>query len=91
MCEAEIIILAIEKYPCLWDIHDDDYFNRDVKELAWEKVFKEVIKEWDTCSQADQENKGKILYLILITTVPIFFILLSFYISIRYFPWRHCI
>ncbi|GBP42640.1 hypothetical protein EVAR_87191_1 [Eumeta japonica] len=58
MCEAETLILAVEKYPCLWNIHDDDYHNRDVKDLAWENVFKEVIKDWDTCTKVDKENKG---------------------------------
>ncbi|XP_047522762.1 uncharacterized protein LOC125061386 [Pieris napi] len=58
MCEAEILIFAVEKYPCLWNIHDNDYHNRDVKDLAWENVFKEVIKDWSTCTKVDKENKG---------------------------------
>ncbi|CAG5055779.1 unnamed protein product [Parnassius apollo] len=58
MCEAETLIFAVEKYPCLWNIHDNDYNNRDVKDLAWENVFKEVIKDWDTCTKVDKENKG---------------------------------
>lgn len=60
MCEAETLILAVEKYPCLWNLHDDDYHTRDVKDWAWEKVFKEVIKDWDTSTKVDKENKGKI-------------------------------
>ncbi|XP_023946228.1 uncharacterized protein LOC112051690 [Bicyclus anynana] len=58
MSEAESLILAVEKHPCLWDIHHKDYHNRDVKYLAWEQVSKDVIKDWDTCSIIDKENKG---------------------------------
>lgn len=77
MCEAETLILAVEKYPCLWNIHDNDYHNRDVKDLAWENVFKEVIKDWDTCTKVDKENKGKIFS-------KVYFLLQIIFILVNY-------
>ncbi|KAI5635104.1 alcohol dehydrogenase transcription factor myb/SANT-like domain-containing protein [Phthorimaea operculella] len=50
MCEPQDLIMAIEKYPCIWNIHDQDYHNRDVKDLAWEQVCKEVFRDWDNCT-----------------------------------------
>ncbi|KAJ2950461.1 hypothetical protein O0L34_g8704 [Tuta absoluta] len=55
MCEAQYLIKAVEKYPCLWDIKNKDYHTRDAKDLAWEQVCKEVINDWETCT--DKTNK----------------------------------
>ncbi|CAH0592130.1 unnamed protein product [Chrysodeixis includens] len=58
MCEPEALILAVKKHPCLWNIYDKEYYTKDVKQLAWEQVFTEIIRDWDTCSQVDKENKA---------------------------------
>ncbi|XP_072929352.1 neuropeptide CCHamide-2 isoform X2 [Epargyreus clarus] len=48
MCEAQDIIMAVKKHPCLWDIKNNDYHNRDMKEWAWHQVCKEVVNDYET-------------------------------------------
>lgn len=55
MCESENLIMAVEKYPCLWDIHHEDYHNRDIQDLAWEQIRKDLYNDWDKCT--DKTNK----------------------------------
>lgn len=50
MCEAEILIKSIEKYPWLWDTNHADYHNRELKDCAWEQICNSNIKNWDTCT-----------------------------------------
>lgn len=59
MNDGEILILAVEKHPCLWNIDDIRYHNREEKETAWEQVCKEVIKDWNSCNVIDRENKSE--------------------------------
>ncbi|XP_026324281.1 uncharacterized protein LOC113233371 [Hyposmocoma kahamanoa] len=47
--------MSVEQYPCIWDINHADYRNRDIKDLAWEQICKEVYDDWETC--ADKSNK----------------------------------
>ena len=49
--------MSVEKYPCVWDINNVDYHNRDIKDLAWEQICKEVFDNWENC--ADKTNKCK--------------------------------
>ena len=37
------IIIAVEKWPCLWNRNDKDYMSKNVKEVKWREV-KKVIK-----------------------------------------------
>lgn len=57
MCDAENLIMSVEKHQCLWDINHADYHNRDMKDLAWEQICKDLIQDWETCT--DKVNKCK--------------------------------
>ncbi|KAJ8911467.1 hypothetical protein NQ315_015234 [Exocentrus adspersus] len=56
MSETENLILAVEKYPCLWDIRNEDYHNRDMKELAWQQVCLEMYRDWE-CQSNELKKK----------------------------------
>ncbi|XP_063895317.1 uncharacterized protein LOC126054629 [Helicoverpa armigera] len=55
MSEGENLIINIERHPCLWDLNNPDYHNRDVKDLAWEQICKNVFDDWENC--LDKTNK----------------------------------
>ncbi|KAJ8910133.1 hypothetical protein NQ315_003504 [Exocentrus adspersus] len=63
MSETENLILAVEKYPCLWDIRNEDYHNRDMKELAWQQVCLEMYKDWECQSATEKLNKYMLHFL----------------------------
>lgn len=47
MSDIEQLIIAVEGYPCLWDTNHEDYHNRDLKELAWQAIAKQIYQDWD--------------------------------------------
>ncbi|CAH0560619.1 unnamed protein product [Brassicogethes aeneus] len=57
MCDTENLIISVEKCPCLWNVSHESYHDRDLKDLAWEQVCLEVMKDWDSTS--DEEKKKK--------------------------------
>ncbi|KAJ8954111.1 hypothetical protein NQ317_007717 [Molorchus minor] len=57
MCDTENLITAVEKYPCLWNVSHESYHDRDIKDLAWEQVCLEIVKDWDNTN--DEEKKKK--------------------------------
>lgn len=56
MIDTEVLILAVQKYPCLWDISNEDYHNRDLKDLGWEQVCAELVKDWETTEDKEKKN-----------------------------------
>lgn len=59
MCDTGVLIMAVEKQPCLWDGNHKDYHNREIKELAWEVVCNEVYEDWDSMDERDKARKCK--------------------------------
>lgn len=58
MCDTELLIKAIRKHPCLWDVGLKDYHNREIKDLAWEEVCTEVYEgRWEIASQDEKSRK----------------------------------
>lgn len=58
--DSELIIIEIEKLPCLYNTKALDYKDRSVKVEAWKRVFREVVGDtWDTISKEQQSVLGK--------------------------------
>lgn len=65
MCDIERLILAVEKYPCLWNIAYEHYHDRDTKDLAWDQVCAEILNDWETTEAKEKKNKCKYIIVII--------------------------
>ncbi|GBM33428.1 hypothetical protein AVEN_55763-2 [Araneus ventricosus] len=58
--DSELIILEVEKYPCLYDIRRHDFKNREIRNDAWMAVAKNVVgEEWGQMGEATKSIIGK--------------------------------
>ncbi|GFU09466.1 uncharacterized protein NPIL_255161 [Nephila pilipes] len=53
--DSELIILEVQKHPCLYDPKSAEYKNREVKKNAWKSVSKMVAG--DKWAEMDNESK----------------------------------
>ncbi|GBP40872.1 hypothetical protein EVAR_88933_1 [Eumeta japonica] len=59
MSDTEHLIIAVEQYPCLWDTRHEDYHNRDIKDMAWQDIAKEIFSDYDTFQGMKQKTTCK--------------------------------
>lgn len=64
MTDIEHLIIAVEAYPCLWDTNYEDYHNRDLKEMAWQAIAKEIYSEWETYEGIKKTSTCKLIIFI---------------------------
>lgn len=58
--DSELIIVEVQKYPCLYDTNDDDFKNREKKKLSWISVASSVMgEEWEDMDEKSKNNIGK--------------------------------
>lgn len=58
--DSELIIIEVEKFPCLYNTKDLHYKDRAVKIEAWKRVFRAVVGDsWVTLSKEQQSALGK--------------------------------
>ncbi|XP_014282969.1 uncharacterized protein [Halyomorpha halys] len=52
--DSELLIAAIERRPCIWDVFHEDYQDRNRTKSAWVQVCKEFYPEYDVLSEGDR-------------------------------------
>ncbi|KAK0174251.1 hypothetical protein PV327_011095 [Microctonus hyperodae] len=56
MNETDDLIGEVEKYPCLWDISNENYSNKIQRDLAWEEICKTLCLNWDEISNEEKKK-----------------------------------
>ncbi|XP_045492415.1 uncharacterized protein LOC123691875 [Colias croceus] len=57
MIDAEKLILCVQTRPCIWDIYDVDYYDREKKDLAWIDIFHIFNPNWETLCEEQRKIK----------------------------------
>lgn len=59
--DSEVILMEVQKFPCLYDIRLRDYKNRELKRDCWIAVSKAVVSEekWEELDESSKTNIGK--------------------------------
>ena len=58
--DSELIILEVQKYPCIYDTRNIDFKNREQKRDAWMAITKNVVGEkWDEMDENRKSDVGK--------------------------------
>ncbi|KAK0080659.1 hypothetical protein PV325_013568 [Microctonus aethiopoides] len=75
MNEIDDLIGEVEKYPCLWDISNENYSNKIQRDLAWEEICKTLCLNWDDLDdnkrkQWNNVRDGYRKYIIRISNTP---------------------
>lgn len=57
--DSELIIVEVQKYPCLYDIKNEEFKNRDKKRDSWMAVTAAVGDTWDEMTDENKASIGK--------------------------------
>lgn len=56
------LILAIRKHPEVWNTHCPEYKVKKSKELAWDKIGREIVDGWQNYSRSEKQITCKLGY-----------------------------
>lgn len=57
MLDIELLISEVEQDPCLWDLGDKLYSDRDNKKKAWNRVASKVFSDWENIEEKEKTRK----------------------------------
>ncbi|XP_067000762.1 uncharacterized protein [Anabrus simplex] len=58
--DSELLILEVQKHPCVYDMKNQGYKDRDVKARAWTTISKALVGEkWEELEPEERNNIGK--------------------------------
>ncbi|XP_049808634.1 uncharacterized protein LOC126251926 [Schistocerca nitens] len=57
--EGEILILAVEKRACIWDIRIEDYKDRNKKDAAWRDICCELFPDFKEHTRTERKSVGQ--------------------------------
>jgi len=61
MLDVELLISEVQLNPCLWDLSDKEYSNREVKKKTWNQIAKNIFSDWETIQIGERKEKRKYL------------------------------
>lgn len=59
MLDVELLISEVQSNPCLWDMSDKEYNNREVKKKTWYQIAKNIFSNWEDIQIGEQKEKRK--------------------------------
>lgn len=58
MFNYEKFITEIKSNQCIWNVHNCQYQDKQMKAAAWTSITETMFSDWDKFSEADQDKKG---------------------------------
>jgi hypothetical protein len=57
--DSELLILEVQKHPCIYDMKSEHYKDRHMKLNAWVAISKSLVGEWEELELEERNRIGK--------------------------------
>lgn len=62
MIDSEDIIRAVKRFRAIWDLEDEGYHNKNLKDEAWNGVCLEVISDWKVLCEGEKHIRREFCF-----------------------------
>lgn len=62
MLDSEDIIRSVKKFRAIWDLEDEGYHNKNLKDDAWNCVCVDLVPNWKKLCEGDKYIRRKFFY-----------------------------